>query len=208
MRADVARDLLATVEDQNWFFDTELLVQAQRAGLRVHEVPVDWIEDPDTRVDVVPTALEDLRGVWRLSSPLRSFALIGLVSTIAYILCFGALRMVLPATIANAVSLLLTAVANTAANRRFTFSAEGNGVAARDHLGGLAAFGIALGLTTAAIGALHLVAPAASPRTELTVLVIANLLATVVRFLLLRAWIEPASGLRRRAATDLRRTVA
>jgi len=208
MRADVARDLLATVEDQNWFFDTELLVQAQRAGLRVHEVPVDWIEDPDTRVDVVPTALEDLRGVWRLSSPLRSFALIGLVSTIAYILCFGALRMVLPATIANAVSLLLTAVANTAANRRFTFSAEGNGVAARDHLGGLAAFGIALGLTTAAIGALHLVAPAASPRTELTVLVIANLLATVVRFLLLRAWIEPASGLRRRAATDLRRRVA
>jgi hypothetical protein len=63
-------------------------------------------------------------------------------------------------------------------------------------------------LTTAAIGALHLVAPAASPRTELTVLVIANLLATVVRFLLLRAWIEPASGLRRRAATDLRRRVA
>lgn len=204
MRADVARDLLATVEDQNWFFDTELLVQAQRAGLRVHEVPVDWIEDPDTRVDVVPTALEDLRGVWRLSSPLRSFALIGVLSTIAYILSFGALRMVLPAAIANAVSLLLTAVANTAANRRFTFSAEGNGVAARDHLGGLAAFGIALALTTAAIGALHLVDPTASPRTELTVLVAVNLVATVVRFLLLRAWIEPATRLRRWPMTSRR----
>jgi len=115
MRADVACDLLPAVQDQDWFFDTELLVQAQRAGLRIHEVPVDWIEDPDTRVEIVPTAIEDLRGVWRLSSALRSFAVIGLISTIAYILCFGALRMFLPAAIANAVSQLLTAVANTAA---------------------------------------------------------------------------------------------
>jgi hypothetical protein len=63
MRAQAARELLPSVEDEHWFFDTELLVQAQRAHLRIHEVAVDWIEDPDTRVDVVPTALEDLRGV-------------------------------------------------------------------------------------------------------------------------------------------------
>ncbi len=71
MRADVARRLLPLVEDTNWFFDTELLVLAQRSGLRIHEVPVDWIDDPGTTVDIVATATEDLRGVWRL---LRGFA--------------------------------------------------------------------------------------------------------------------------------------
>ncbi len=71
MRADVARRLLPLVEDTNWFFDTELLVLAQRAGLRIHEVPVDWTDDPGTTVDIAATAAEDLRGVWRL---LRGFA--------------------------------------------------------------------------------------------------------------------------------------
>jgi glycosyltransferase involved in cell wall biosynthesis len=209
MRAETARRLLQTVEDQNWFFDTELLVQAQRAGLRVHEVPVDWVEDEDSRVDIVPTALEDLRGVWRLSSAVRSFAVVGLLCTIAYILTYGALRMVLPAVIANSVSLLLTAVGNTAANRHFTFAATGNGAAARDHLGGLTAFVIALTLTTGAIALLHAVAPGASPRTELGVLVIGNLVATVVRFLLLRTWIQPAvCGLEGRPALGLGRRVA
>jgi glycosyltransferase involved in cell wall biosynthesis len=66
IRADVARELVPRVRDQEWFFDTELLVLAQRAGLRIHEVPVDWVEDPDSRVDVVPTAIADLRGVARL----------------------------------------------------------------------------------------------------------------------------------------------
>jgi putative flippase GtrA len=209
MRAETARRLLPAVEDQDWFFDTELLVQAQRAGLRVHEVPVDWIEDEDSRVDLVPTALEDLRGVWRLSSAVRSFAMIGLLSTIAYIFCFGALRLLLPATIANAVSLLLTALVNTAANRHFTFAGTGNGAAGRDHLGGLTAFAIALGLTTASITLLNLVDPAASARTELSVLVLANLVATVLRFLLLRAWIHPAvPGVEGRPALGFSRRVA
>jgi len=66
IRADRARELLPLVEDQAWFFDTELLVLGERAGLRIHEVPVDWVDDPDSRVDIVSTALADLRGVWRL----------------------------------------------------------------------------------------------------------------------------------------------
>ena len=66
MRADAARALLPEVRDQAWFFDTELLVLAERAGLRVHEVPVDWVDDPDSRVAIGSTALADLRGVWRL----------------------------------------------------------------------------------------------------------------------------------------------
>ena len=70
-RTAVVRDLLADVRDDGWFFDTELLVLAQRRGLRIHEVPVDWIEDPDSRVAIVATAVEDLRGVARLVLPQR-----------------------------------------------------------------------------------------------------------------------------------------
>ena len=70
IRADVAAGLLPLVEDGGWFFDTELLVLAERSGLRIHEVPVDWVDDPDSRVDIVSTALADLRGVARLSRAL------------------------------------------------------------------------------------------------------------------------------------------
>jgi hypothetical protein len=66
LRADAVAELLGDVRDEEWFFDTELLVLAQRRGLRIHEVPVDWVEDADSRVDVVRTALADLRGVARL----------------------------------------------------------------------------------------------------------------------------------------------
>ena len=68
MRAAALPRLLPLVRDQGWFFDTELLVTAQRAGLRIHEVPVDWADDPDSRVDIVSTALEDLKGIARLAS--------------------------------------------------------------------------------------------------------------------------------------------
>ncbi|MDQ0368374.1 glycosyltransferase involved in cell wall biosynthesis [Catenuloplanes indicus] len=71
IRADVAAQLLPMVEDTGWFFDTELLVLAERAGLRIHEVPVDWVDDPDSRVDIVATARADLRGIARMR---RAFA--------------------------------------------------------------------------------------------------------------------------------------
>ena len=66
LRGDAARVLLPLVEDRAWFFDTELLVLAERSGLRVHEVPVDWTDSPDSRVKIIPTALADLRGIGRL----------------------------------------------------------------------------------------------------------------------------------------------
>src|ERR1700728_2605262 len=66
IRRDQARVLLPLTRDTGWFFDTELLVLAERAGLRIHEVPVDWIDDLDSRVDIMSTALADLRGIWRL----------------------------------------------------------------------------------------------------------------------------------------------
>lgn len=67
LRADVARQLLPQVEDDGWFFDTELLLLADHNGLRIHEVPVDWVDDPDSRVQVVPTALGDLAGSARMA---------------------------------------------------------------------------------------------------------------------------------------------
>jgi len=67
VRAEDARWLLPAVVDDQWFFDTELLVLAERAGLRIHEVPVDWCDDPDSRVDIAKTVRDDLRGVARLS---------------------------------------------------------------------------------------------------------------------------------------------
>ena len=66
IRADKARLLLPLTQDTAWFFDTELLVLAERAGLRVHEVPVDWIDDPNSSVDLLATAIGDLRGIARL----------------------------------------------------------------------------------------------------------------------------------------------
>jgi hypothetical protein len=66
MRSQVARDLVPLVHDQGWFFDTELLVVAQWAAVRILEVPVDWVEDPDSRVGILRTALTDIRGVLRL----------------------------------------------------------------------------------------------------------------------------------------------
>lgn len=62
IRGDAAAQLLPLVADDGWFFDTELLLLAERAGLRIAEIPVDWTDDPDHRVDVMHTAMEDLKG--------------------------------------------------------------------------------------------------------------------------------------------------
>jgi glycosyltransferase involved in cell wall biosynthesis len=72
VRTAVVRRLLPLVEDRGWFFDTELLVLAEHNALRVHEVPVVWIDDPDSRVDIVATAMADLRGIVRMRRRLAS----------------------------------------------------------------------------------------------------------------------------------------
>ncbi|WP_263249046.1 bifunctional glycosyltransferase family 2/GtrA family protein [Saccharopolyspora rosea] len=66
-RTDVVRPLLDHVADDSWFFDTELLLLAEHNGLRVHEVPVDWVEDVDTRVKVARTAFDDVAGLIRVA---------------------------------------------------------------------------------------------------------------------------------------------
>jgi putative flippase GtrA len=216
IRADKARLLLPLAQDTAWFFDTELLVLAERAGLRVHEVPVDWIDDPDSTVNVYATAVADLRGVARLgwgiargtlpvpagagATPMSSaggrlpgqilrFIGIGVVSLLAYVVIYLLLRPVASAQVANAVSLFVTAVANTAGNRRITFGIRGRARAARHQLKGLIAFGVGLAVTSAALAALHAAVPQPSRAIEVTALIAANLFASMVRFVLYRSWV-------------------
>jgi putative flippase GtrA len=223
IRRDQARALLPLTQDTGWFFDTELLVLAERAGLRIHEVPVDWIDDLDSRVDIVATALADLRGMARLGRGLArgsirvpqlrkaalagphpgarpatsrelpwqiaSFMAVGIASTIAYVLLYLLLRGFMSAQPANVLSLLMTAVANTAVNRRLTFGISGRTNAARHQAKGLIAFGIGLALTSGALAALHFGSPHPSRGLEVSVLIAANLLATVIRFVLFRTWV-------------------
>ncbi|HEY3573864.1 MAG TPA: glycosyltransferase [Arthrobacter sp.] len=231
IRADIAQRILPHTVDTAWFFDTELLVLAERCGLRVHEVPVDWTDDPNSSVDIVQTALADMHGMARLSkdmvtgripvaelraalargplpaasrsqeqSPggslfgqLVRFGTIGVASTLAYLVLFYLCRNLMDPQLANLLALLTTAVANTAANRRFTFGIAGNSDVARHHFEGLLVFGIGLALTS---GALALVQSGALPGgttpdrwLELATVTAANLAATALKFLLFRLWV-------------------
>jgi len=128
------------------------------------------------------------RGILRQAA---SFGAIGVVSTLAYVALYAALRNVTPAPVANAVALLVTAVGNTAANRRLTFEVRGSDGLGRHHAAGLLALGAALAITTASLAGLALVAPRHGRLTEIVVLVAANAVATLVRFLILRLAIDP-----------------
>jgi putative flippase GtrA len=220
VRADVAQRLLPWVADTGWFFDTELLVLAERSGLRIHEVPVDWIDDPDSRVDIVATATADLKGVARMRKGLRAgsipvdsiatdlaaaepmpaapvsslnqilrFGAIGIASTAAYLVLFVLMHGLLGAQGANLAALLITAVANTAANRRFTFGVRGSANAGRHQLQGLVVFAITLAITSGSLDALHVLVASPTRAVEVAMLVAANFAATLIRFVLLRAWV-------------------
>ena len=121
---------------------------------------------------------------------LSTFGAIGVASTLAYVALYSVLRTVTIPAVANALALLTTAVANTAANRRITFEVRGRDGLARDHAVGLAALGVALALTSVSLAALDIVAPHRGRLTELAVLVAANAVATLVRFVLLRAALQ------------------
>src|SRR5690348_17546183 len=230
IRADAARQLLPLTTDTGWFFDTELLVLAERAALRIHEVPVDWIDDADSRVSIIATALADLRGIIRLGTGLARgtisvpvlgspsppglrrggkrastggrpsgpaevasqaarFIAVGAASTAAFVLLYLLFRGVMTAQAANAASLLITAIANTAANRRLTFGIRGRAHATRHQMRGLIAFGVGLAVTSGALAALHAITAQPGRAAEVALLVLANLAATLVRFLLYRGWV-------------------
>jgi putative flippase GtrA len=220
MRRDVAQRLLPLVEDTGWFFDTELLIIAERSGMRIHEVPVDWIDDEHSSVDIVATALDDLRGVVRVGRSIVSgripveqiyaelgrrpfeqrrkpsffgqvvrFGVVGGLSTIAFALLYLLLQQFMNEQLANFIALLATAVANTGANRRFTFGVRGPRGAVRHQFQGLVVFAMAWGITSGSLAALHAWHSNPSANLELLVLTLANLFATALRFVLLRLWV-------------------
>jgi putative flippase GtrA len=196
IRRDQARELLPRTQDGGWFFDTELLVLAERAGLRIHEVPVDWTDDPDSRVNIRATVLADLRGIVRLGGfqRLARFVAVGAASTVAYILLYLLLRRGLAAQPANAISMLITAIGNTAVNRRVTFGISGRRHAVRHQLRGLIAFAAGLALTSGALAMLHWMTARPSRTAELAVLLVASLIATLARFGLYRSWVFRGSA--------------
>src|SRR3954447_16897166 len=191
VRRDVLDHLMDDVVDNGWFFDTELLVLAQRRGLRIHEVPVDWVDDPDSRVHIVSTAVTDLKGVARLlaAGPVARFMGVGVLSTLAFALLYLLLHPVLGALAANAVALAVTAVANTAANRRFTFQVHGREELLRHHVRGALVFVLTLALTNGALLVLHGLDPNPARWLELGVLVAASLTATLTRYVAMRTWV-------------------
>ncbi|UEL27541.1 bifunctional glycosyltransferase family 2/GtrA family protein [Pseudarthrobacter sp. L1SW] len=220
IRADVARTLLPHIEDNGWFFDTELLIIAERSGLRIHEIPVDWVDDPDSRVDIKQTAIDDIRGLVRVagsllrgSIPVQAiyaelgrrpivpqsrpsffgqvirFGVVGGISTMAFALLFLLFQGPLGAQQANFFALLLTALGNTAANRRFTFGISGPEKLFTQQFQGLVVFALAWSITSSSLLVLHTVAPDSSSTMELVTLTGANILATLMRFVLLRIWV-------------------
>jgi putative flippase GtrA len=209
VRTDVAHLLLPAIQDEAWFFDTELLLLAEHNGLRVHEVPVDWIDDPDSRVAITSTALEDLRGVRRMvgrfvkgtanvdlgalqRQPLAddfgrqtvTFGVIGVVSTLISLGIFLALRNDVGAVWANVVGVTATALGNNWANRRWTFRRRSDQDRTWRLASTLVVFAVSLLGTSLALAAV-----AGSRSAELLVLGVTWAAAALIRFVFLRRWV-------------------
>lgn len=124
-----------------------------------------------------------------LAARVLRFCAVGVLSTAAYALLYLVLRQGLPAQLANGMALLITAVGNTALNRRVTFGVRGVENRWRHQLRGLVTFGIGWSLTASSLWLLHAAVAAPHQAVEITVLTIANLAATVVRFSLFQTWV-------------------
>jgi putative flippase GtrA len=213
VRNDVAHVILPLVEDNGWFFDTELLVLAEHNGLRIHEIPVDWVDDPDSRVRLMSTAADDLRGIWRmrlkfatgggripdgglprseqpagLAGQIIRFASVGAVTTLLFASLFVALAPSVGPITADVVALAVGSAANIAANCRVTFAHRGRAERRRHYLAGLAVNALPLVGTVATLMALG-AAGVRSIGMELVGLTVTNAAMTAVRFVLLRYWL-------------------
>jgi putative flippase GtrA len=215
LRRESALQLLPLVEDEEWFFDTELLITAERLGLRISEVPVDWVDDPDSRVRIFHTAISDLRGVWRIShgrcrdltrgrsagpdaptprgpagqvaaDQLMRFAGVGAISTLGYLFLFIAWRPLAGTFGANALALAICTLFNTAVHRELAGRARAQG--GRLILVAIGLFALSLSLTTLALLGARVVDHSSLP-LELLAVTVANAVAAVLRFAVLRGWV-------------------
>jgi putative flippase GtrA len=222
VRRDRALQLLPLVGDDEWFFDTELIVAAERLGVRISETAVDWTDDPNSSVDIVHTALDDLRGIWRIarvrefersgemvlmSAPgqsqastdtLLSFAGVGVLSTLSYLLLFAAGWSALGPWLANAGALAFCTLVNTALHRSLArrSPADVAGRAGRPSFVTVIAvlYGVSLVATTAAIAMANALVGSSLVGDALAA-TIASCAASLVRFSLLRGWaFRPSSA--------------
>jgi putative flippase GtrA len=218
-RNEALRALLPHVRDEAWFFDTELLVLAERNGFRIHEVPVDWVDDADSRVHVAATARADLAGIARLMAAfalgkdavvapslarrrhlvrplgerLVRFGSIGVVSSVVFAAVVALLASPLGVLPAAVVSLALCTLANTAANRRMTFAMTGRGNRLRQHVRALAVGLVPLVTTFSALGLLAW-ADVRSLGAIVAVLTVINAAVGVARFVLVDRWVFRAAS--------------
>lgn len=213
LRAEDARALLPAVVDEEWFFDTELLVVAERNGLRIHEVPVDWSDDPDSRVDVTRTAIADLKGVCRLLRGLSAgggrvdglarrgrpearseatrFARVGIRSTVVYLALYLLLRAHMGSYAANALLLSACTAGNVAGHLRYTFAGR-RSQALWTSVGGAAmTLATSLVLTTGCLALGRLLAGGSLP-AEVTALLVGTAFAALAGFVTLRALVYRA----------------
>jgi glycosyltransferase involved in cell wall biosynthesis len=212
LRRETAVALLPFVQDNQWFFDTELLVLAERSGLRIHEVPVDWIDDPDSRVHIAQAMSADLKGIWRLvrhqspeapelpelrllessknsklSGMLTSYAGIGVTSTITYLVLYLLLRNVLAIYGANVLAFGVSTIMSTIGHAQFG-SGPKNALSRRVAiLAGAASFLSGVGLTTLTLS-LDTLLGTTSPLAEALAIIAGTGAAALVRFALLQSW--------------------
>jgi putative flippase GtrA len=215
IRRERALEILPLVEDDGWFFDTELLVTAERLGVRVAETPVDWTDDPESSVDIVATAAQDLRGIWRLArSPQRarvraqdpevvtigtqvsadellSFAGVGVLSTLSYLFLFALGWSALGPWIANAAALALCTLINTALHRSLARRARSGpeGPTGQPPFAAVVAllYAVSLVATTTAIAVVGALAGPSLAYDALAATV-ACCVASLARFSVLRGW--------------------
>ena len=121
-----------------------------------------------------------------MARQLPAYLAIGFISTLAYLMLFAVLSVIVSSVTANATAMVLTTIASTAANRRFTFERTGRAGGVRTHLESMLVLCVALAITT--LG-LDLLPAATSPLTELATVILSNGLAGIVRFVLLRSWV-------------------
>jgi|SRR5689334_1758295 putative flippase GtrA len=137
-----------------------------------------------------PAIVRSMRRLDRaLLTQLVTFGVIGVGSTIAYAILYLLLRTGSHAQVANAIALFVTAIGNTLVNRRFTFGVRERRGVAGDLIAGFVALGLALLITSASVAILGVVAPSAGRIVEIVVLTAANVVATLMRFIVLRTWI-------------------
>jgi glycosyltransferase involved in cell wall biosynthesis len=212
IRATEARQLLPVIADEEWFFDTELLVLAERNGLRIHEVPVDWSDDPDSRVHLGHTAIADLKGIARLLAlfargggwvesidtrrhaedlaDLGRFGGLGLLNPVgyvaAYLLSYLVLNTFINSYVANVLALTCctagTFIAHRLARPRGSDEFAGNQTVA----GMALAASISVVATTWSLAAASSISKG-SLSVEVAALVVGSAVAAAARFLLRRA---------------------